>query len=113
MSSLKRLLTRLVHFFRISLSLVPLILKFVVSVVKFCFGVSSKNVNLVVSISHILVAAFCFANFFCGAGYPIQENVISFFNFTSCLKRQQFLMFSKGLYNIRGFREIIFYAYFV
>ena len=44
-----------------------------------CFGLSSKNMNLVVSISNILVAAFCFDNFFCGVGSPIHGNVSLFF----------------------------------
>ena len=42
------------------------------------FSISSKNTYLVESISKSLVAAFFFADFFWGAGSPIQENVILF-----------------------------------
>ena len=54
-------------------------LKKILCPAEICFGLSSKHINLVESISNILVAAFCFANFFCGAGSPIHENVTLFF----------------------------------
>ena len=74
----KHLSQELVHFWKVSLLISSLILKIFDSGIKLFSSISSKNTFLVESISKSLDAAFCFADFFWGAGYPIQENVILF-----------------------------------
>ena len=74
----KHLSQELVHFCKVPLLISSLILKIFVSGMKLFSFISSKNTYLVESISKSLDTAFCFADFFWGAGSPIQEKVILF-----------------------------------
>ena len=74
----KHLSQELGHFWKVSLLILSLILKILDSGIKLFSSISSKNTYLTESISKSLVAVFCFADFFRGAGSPIQEKVILF-----------------------------------
>ena len=74
----KHLSQELIRFCKVSLLISSLIYKILDSGIKLFSSISSKNTYLVESISKSLVAAFCFADFFWGAGSPIQEKVILF-----------------------------------
>ena len=68
----------MVHFAKFLYWFHHLFKKFLDSGIKLFPSISYKKTCLVESISKSLVAAFCFADFFWGAGAPIQEKVILF-----------------------------------